>query len=229
MNVEPNYKILPPNWEKAFDPQSNKYFYVDHNLKQTTWLHPLEMHHKPKHPSSCQGDELPCGWERIDDPTIGTYYVDHIQRKNQWTNPVSDWRRRESILNQHYYSNSHDITSHLEQNNGVSQYANNVMSNTSQSKPELTMTSSSAHETSSNSFEILGNMANLSLSDSRNNRNNCANSHKNDYNLGSSETNSESMLKMNTNVSRSSKQFDASLLDIMDHRFGKNSNDSIEV
>nr|2ZAJ_A Chain A, Membrane-associated guanylate kinase, WW and PDZ domain-containing protein 1 [Homo sapiens] len=31
--------------------------------------------------------ELPAGWEKIEDPVYGIYYVDHINRKTQYENP----------------------------------------------------------------------------------------------------------------------------------------------
>lgn len=36
----------------------------------------------------CTDDELPYGWERIDDPLYGTYYIDHVNRLTQYENPV---------------------------------------------------------------------------------------------------------------------------------------------
>lgn len=36
----------------------------------------------------CSEDELPYGWERIDDPLYGTYYIDHVNRQTQYENPV---------------------------------------------------------------------------------------------------------------------------------------------
>jgi hypothetical protein len=31
-------------------------------------------------PEDCEDNELPFGWERIDDPHYGTYYIDHVNR-----------------------------------------------------------------------------------------------------------------------------------------------------
>ena len=39
-------------------------------------------------PEDCDEDELPFGWERIDDPHYGTYYIDHVNRRTQYENPV---------------------------------------------------------------------------------------------------------------------------------------------
>lgn len=36
----------------------------------------------------CDDNELPFGWERIDDPHYGTYYIDHVNRRTQFENPV---------------------------------------------------------------------------------------------------------------------------------------------
>ena len=41
-----------------------------------------------KRPEECEDGELPFGWERIDDPHYGTYYIDHVNRKTQYENPV---------------------------------------------------------------------------------------------------------------------------------------------
>ncbi|KAG7274867.1 hypothetical protein CRUP_017796, partial [Coryphaenoides rupestris] len=37
---------------------------------------------------------LPYGWEKIDDPIYGSYYVDHINRRTQFENPVLEAKRR---------------------------------------------------------------------------------------------------------------------------------------
>jgi atrophin-1 interacting protein 3 (BAI1-associated protein 1) len=36
----------------------------------------------------CDDNELPFGWERIDDPHYGTYFIDHVNRRTQFENPV---------------------------------------------------------------------------------------------------------------------------------------------
>uniref|UniRef100_A0A3P9M0P8 Membrane-associated guanylate kinase, WW and PDZ domain-containing protein 3 n=1 Tax=Oryzias latipes TaxID=8090 RepID=A0A3P9M0P8_ORYLA len=38
--------------------------------------------------------ELPYGWERIEDPQFGPYYVDHINQKTQFENPVMEAKRK---------------------------------------------------------------------------------------------------------------------------------------
>lgn len=37
---------------------------------------------KPETFADCVGDELPLGWEEVNDPKLGTYYIDHINRKD---------------------------------------------------------------------------------------------------------------------------------------------------
>ncbi|XP_074500079.1 membrane-associated guanylate kinase, WW and PDZ domain-containing protein 1-like isoform X16 [Sebastes fasciatus] len=62
----------------------------------------------PNNKSGCgqqEGDpghnlELPPGWERIEDPVYGVYYVDHINRKTQYENPVVEARRRKILEQQ---------------------------------------------------------------------------------------------------------------------------------
>lgn len=53
---------LPPGWSADFTMRGRKYF-IDHNTKTTHWSHPLAT------------EGLPTGWERIEDPQHGTYYV----------------------------------------------------------------------------------------------------------------------------------------------------------
>ena len=56
---------LPPGWSADFTMRGRKYF-IDHNTKTTHWSHPLAT------------EGLPTGWERIQDPFHGTYYVKYV-------------------------------------------------------------------------------------------------------------------------------------------------------
>ena len=53
---------LPVGWSLAHTLRGRKY-YIDHNTKTTHWSHPLEK------------EGLPNGWERIESPELGVYYV----------------------------------------------------------------------------------------------------------------------------------------------------------
>ena len=53
---------LPPGWSVDYTLRGRKY-YIDHNTKTTHWSHPLEK------------EGLPTGWERIESPEYGVYYV----------------------------------------------------------------------------------------------------------------------------------------------------------
>uniref|UniRef100_F7CFB3 Membrane associated guanylate kinase, WW and PDZ domain containing 1 n=2 Tax=Monodelphis domestica TaxID=13616 RepID=F7CFB3_MONDO len=44
--------------------------------------------------------ELPAGWEKIEDPVYGVYYVDHINRKTQYENPVLEAKRKKQLEQQ---------------------------------------------------------------------------------------------------------------------------------
>ncbi|KAK1804358.1 hypothetical protein P4O66_020378 [Electrophorus voltai] len=91
---------LPDNWEMAYTEKGEVYF-IDHNTKTTSWLDP-RLAKKAKPPEECEDDELPYGWEKIDDPIYGSYYVDHINRRTQFENPVLEAKRR--IQQQHMQS-----------------------------------------------------------------------------------------------------------------------------
>jgi len=90
-NLEP----LPKNWEMAYTDTGMVYF-IDHNTKTTTWLDP-RLCKKAKAPEDCEDGELPYGWEKIEDPQYGTYYVDHLNQKTQFENPVEEAKRKKQL------------------------------------------------------------------------------------------------------------------------------------
>uniref|UniRef100_A0A8C2E0A9 Membrane associated guanylate kinase, WW and PDZ domain containing 3b n=1 Tax=Cyprinus carpio TaxID=7962 RepID=A0A8C2E0A9_CYPCA len=69
------------------------FLFYSHNTKSTTWLDP-RLVKKAKPPEKCEDGELPYGWEEIDDPQYGTYYVDHINQRTQFENPVLEAKRK---------------------------------------------------------------------------------------------------------------------------------------
>ncbi|XDV46068.1 hypothetical protein PO909_014030 [Leuciscus waleckii] len=83
---------LPKSWEMAYTETGMVYF-IDHNSKTTTWLDP-RLAKKAKPPEKCEDGELPYGWEKIEDPQYGTYYVDHINQKTQFENPVQEAKKK---------------------------------------------------------------------------------------------------------------------------------------
>uniref|UniRef100_A0A4W6EN86 Membrane associated guanylate kinase, WW and PDZ domain containing 1 n=1 Tax=Lates calcarifer TaxID=8187 RepID=A0A4W6EN86_LATCA len=64
---------LPENWEMAYTENGELYF-IDHNTKTTSWLDPRCRDKASRPLEECDDDELPPGWERIDDPVYGVYY-----------------------------------------------------------------------------------------------------------------------------------------------------------
>ncbi|XP_058837633.1 membrane-associated guanylate kinase, WW and PDZ domain-containing protein 1 [Topomyia yanbarensis] len=83
---------LPPKWEKAYTDSGEVYF-IDHNSGTSHWLDPRLSKFQKKSLEDCQDDELPYGWEKICDPHYGTYYIDHVNRKTQYENPVLQAKR----------------------------------------------------------------------------------------------------------------------------------------
>ena len=57
-------------------------------LGTSHWLDPRLSRIQKQRPEDCDEGELPFGWERIDDPHYGTYYIDHVNRRTQYENPV---------------------------------------------------------------------------------------------------------------------------------------------
>ncbi|XP_064155421.1 membrane-associated guanylate kinase, WW and PDZ domain-containing protein 1-like isoform X2 [Anguilla rostrata] len=99
---------LPDNWEMAYTENREVYF-IDHNTKTTSWIDPRTVEKAQKPLEECEDDEgvhteepdseleLPAGWEKIDDPVYGVYYVDHINRKTQYENPVVEAKRKKQL------------------------------------------------------------------------------------------------------------------------------------
>ncbi|XP_072336279.1 membrane-associated guanylate kinase, WW and PDZ domain-containing protein 3a isoform X2 [Scyliorhinus torazame] len=121
--VEP----LPSNWEMAYT-DSGMIYFIDHNTKTTTWLDPrLAKKTKPPEECGEGGAdsllgqgstgtgcppvprpsgqstsmslyELPYGWEKISDPVYGFYYIDHINQRTQFENPVIEAKRKKQLI-----------------------------------------------------------------------------------------------------------------------------------
>nr|XP_023649732.1 membrane-associated guanylate kinase, WW and PDZ domain-containing protein 1 isoform X3 [Paramormyrops kingsleyae] len=100
---------LPDNWEMAYTENGEVYF-IDHNTKTTSWIDPRCLEKPQKPLEECEDDEegvhteeldneleLPAGWEKIEDPVYGVYYVDHINRKTQYENPILEAKRKKQL------------------------------------------------------------------------------------------------------------------------------------
>ncbi|XP_028171142.1 membrane-associated guanylate kinase, WW and PDZ domain-containing protein 1 isoform X2 [Ostrinia furnacalis] len=65
-----------------------------HNTGTSHWLDPRLARVRKHSLGECGEDELPYGWERVTDERYGSYYVDHINRRTQYENPVLQARLR---------------------------------------------------------------------------------------------------------------------------------------
>ncbi|XP_025200491.1 membrane-associated guanylate kinase, WW and PDZ domain-containing protein 1 isoform X3 [Melanaphis sacchari] len=114
---------LPPKWEKAYTKNGEVYF-----IDTSHWLDPRLSKFQKKQLEDCSDDELPYGWERIDDPLYGTYYIDHVNRQTQYENPVLQAKNaihgdqindeQDNIPN--YTSNSFENINSIKQDPGIS-------------------------------------------------------------------------------------------------------------
>uniref|UniRef100_A0A673KQ89 Membrane-associated guanylate kinase, WW and PDZ domain-containing protein 1 n=1 Tax=Sinocyclocheilus rhinocerous TaxID=307959 RepID=A0A673KQ89_9TELE len=93
---------LPENWEMAYT-ESGEVYFIDHNTKTTSWIDPRCLDKPEKPLEECEDDgmdmwlKLPTGWEKIDDPVYGVYYVDHVNRKTQYENPILEAKRKKQL------------------------------------------------------------------------------------------------------------------------------------
>ncbi|CAG0922366.1 unnamed protein product [Notodromas monacha] len=90
--LTPELGPLGDNWEKAFTEKGEPYF-IDKTTRTSSWLDPRLSQIQKQNLEDCADDELPFGWERIDDPHYGAYYIDHVNRKTQYENPVLQAKR----------------------------------------------------------------------------------------------------------------------------------------
>ncbi|XP_022651870.1 uncharacterized protein LOC111246474 isoform X2 [Varroa destructor] len=108
--VDDDLGPLPPHWEKAYTEQGEPYF-INLNTNKSQWDDPrlcgddgpdgglgqddrsIQMGQLGEGPGSpltpLDQMELPYGWERIDDPQYGTYYIDHINKRTQYESPLA--------------------------------------------------------------------------------------------------------------------------------------------
>lgn len=77
-------------------------FFSSHSSGTSHWLDPRLSKFQKKSLEDCMDDELPYGWEKITDPQYGTYFIDHVNRRTQYENPVIQAKRAaEQGLNTH--------------------------------------------------------------------------------------------------------------------------------
>lgn len=81
-------------------------FYFSHNTGTSHWLDPRLSKFQKKSLEDCLEDELPYGWEKISDPNYGTYFIDHVNRKTQYENPVLQAKRMSERSSQGSNNNS---------------------------------------------------------------------------------------------------------------------------
>ncbi|XP_017466795.1 PREDICTED: membrane-associated guanylate kinase, WW and PDZ domain-containing protein 1-like isoform X2 [Rhagoletis zephyria] len=115
---------LPPKWETAYTERGELYF-IDHNTGTSHWLDPRLSKFQKKSLEDCGDHELPYGWEKIEDSLYGTYYIDHVNRRTQYENPVLEAKRRAAEQKQkqqnqppppaHTHSQNQQVASKLQQ------------------------------------------------------------------------------------------------------------------
>jgi len=69
-----------------------------HNTGTSHWLDPRLSKFQKRSLEECLDDELPYGWEKIDDTLYGTYFIDHVNRRTQYENPVLQAKRAQQNL-----------------------------------------------------------------------------------------------------------------------------------
>ena len=81
---------LPDGWELSRT-NSGTLYYIDHNTKKTHWSHPFEptQNNNMNNPSETieNSQNLPEGWEKVEDATLGTYFIDHANQRTTYDPP----------------------------------------------------------------------------------------------------------------------------------------------
>uniref|UniRef100_H2XS58 Uncharacterized protein n=1 Tax=Ciona intestinalis TaxID=7719 RepID=H2XS58_CIOIN len=83
---------------------------IIHIGKKTSWVDPRLEKMNRKSLLDCEDDELPYGWEKVEDAQFGLYFVDHIDKKTQFENPVIQ-AKREAELHPQKNTNSDNMSS----------------------------------------------------------------------------------------------------------------------
>ncbi|KAL1242647.1 WW and PDZ domain-containing protein,Membrane-associated guanylate kinase [Trichinella spiralis] len=125
--IEQDTRPLPPNWEMAYTDAGEPYF-IDHNTGTTHWTDPRssdttdEQQQQSFGASSSNVELLPYGWERVEDPQYGIYYVDHINKKTQYDKPelTADDAAAEAAQRQYSILVNGDLYSNNNNNNNTS-------------------------------------------------------------------------------------------------------------
>ena len=74
MDSNSKNESLPKGFERRYDSKGRVY-YVDHNTRTTSRVHPKDM------------DQLPNGWDMRETKTGRKYFVDHNTKKTTWLDP----------------------------------------------------------------------------------------------------------------------------------------------
>ncbi|XP_069798013.1 membrane-associated guanylate kinase, WW and PDZ domain-containing protein 3a isoform X2 [Narcine bancroftii] len=69
---------------------------LGHGSMGTTGCPPLSR--QSGHSTSVGLYELPYGWEKISDPVYGFYYIDHVNQRTQFENPVIEAKRKKQLI-----------------------------------------------------------------------------------------------------------------------------------
>uniref|UniRef100_H2Y275 Uncharacterized protein n=1 Tax=Ciona intestinalis TaxID=7719 RepID=H2Y275_CIOIN len=78
---------------------------IIHIGKKTSWVDPRLEKMNRKSLLDCEDDELPYGWEKVEDAQFGLYFVDHIDKKTQFENPVIQAKREADISDDSFQDN----------------------------------------------------------------------------------------------------------------------------
>eukprot|EP00092_Neocalanus_flemingeri_P058199 GFUD01069313.1.p1 GENE.GFUD01069313.1~~GFUD01069313.1.p1 ORF type:complete len:638 (-),score=186.96 GFUD01069313.1:307-2220(-) len=95
---------LPAGWEKKFDSRTNKYYYLNHYTKTTSWEFPRVSNQQivmPVMPTENQNpnmddsnNPLPAGWSKKFDPGSGKhFYCNHFTQKTTWEVPTEEYQQ----------------------------------------------------------------------------------------------------------------------------------------
>ncbi|KAJ3391018.1 Membrane-associated guanylate kinase, WW and PDZ domain-containing protein 3 [Lobulomyces angularis] len=100
---------LPDNWEKSPWGKTGRYFFVDHNTKNTTWVDPRTYHLRKHDIKEIVAGELPYAWEEVFDHACGIYYIDHITQSHFLDAPWEEHVRNQVLNLQNQLSEENKI------------------------------------------------------------------------------------------------------------------------
>ncbi|EDQ88665.1 uncharacterized protein MONBRDRAFT_32844 [Monosiga brevicollis MX1] len=111
---------LPPQWRKALDPTTERFYFKDYQTQTTTWIDPRsghQEHGRKRNPLDCNDSELPFGWDEGETEDGKQFWINHLDGSHHDEHPrikmqeqqtrLDDAEARNVLMTQHIVNEIH--------------------------------------------------------------------------------------------------------------------------